>query len=65
LIYLRKGENDQALADFTEALRLDPQYVLGYKNRAVAYGRLGDKDQAAADRNKIRELDPKGLVRGF
>ena len=65
LIYLRKGEYEKALADFNEALRFNPKYVLGYKNRAVLYDRMGDKDRAAADRNKVKELDPKGLVRGF
>ena len=62
---MRKGEYEKALADFNEAIRLDPKYVLGYKNRAVLYERMGDKDRAAADRDKVKELDPKGLVRGF
>ncbi len=49
----------------TKPSRLNPKYVLGYKNRAALYDRMGDKDRAAADREQAKTLDPKGLVRGF
>jgi tetratricopeptide (TPR) repeat protein len=53
---MRTGENDKALADFNEAIRLNPKYVFGYKNRAAVYERMGDKDRAA---NLPGKLDPR------
>ena len=32
-----KGDYDKAIADYTEAIRLDPNYALAYFNRGVAY----------------------------
>lgn len=39
--YCAKEQYDRAIASFNRALRLDPYYTLGYKNRAIAYLRLG------------------------
>ena len=32
-----KGEYDRAIADFNEAIRLDPKYAVAYNNRGEAY----------------------------
>jgi Tfp pilus assembly protein PilF len=47
--YLRARDYQHALSDFNDAIRLDPNYVNAYKNRAVAKKALGDGAGAAAD----------------
>src|SRR5262245_9696289 len=47
--YNRKGDYDRAIADWTEAIRLDPKYAIAYNGRAVAYNRKGDYNRAIAD----------------
>ena len=42
-------ENDKAIADLTEAIRLDSDFEYACNNRAVAYNRKGDKEKALAD----------------
>src|SRR5260370_424375 len=42
LSYKSKGDFGRAIADFTEAIRLDPKYAEAYYNRAGAYGNKGD-----------------------
>ena len=44
-----KGDYDKAIADFTEAIRLDPKDAKAYCNRGVAYGKKREYDKAVAD----------------
>jgi tetratricopeptide (TPR) repeat protein len=46
----------EALADFSKAIELKPDYVNAYKYRANTYGKLGDKKSQAADAAKVKEL---------
>ena len=46
----------EAIADFDSAIRLDPNYVNAYQNRAAARGGLGDTAGSNADLEKAREL---------
>jgi tetratricopeptide (TPR) repeat protein len=57
--YQANGDNDRAIADFTEAIRLDPKYVRAYNNRGNAYHDKGDNDRAIADYTEAIRLDPK------
>ena len=58
--YLRLGNNQQAIADCTKAIELDPTFVKNaYINRGRAYSALGKKQEAIADYNKAIELNPK------
>ena len=56
--YFDHGDTDRALddADYTQAIRLDPQYAEAYHNRGLAYAARGDAPQAEADQAKYREL---------
>jgi tetratricopeptide (TPR) repeat protein len=54
--YLRLKQFDRAIADFTEAIRLNPGYGNAYHNRAVAKYFQGDRAASAADERKSNEL---------
>src|SRR5262249_905283 len=59
LSYKSKGNFDRAIADFSEAIRLDPNYAEVYNLRGVTYGNKGDLDRAIADYSEAIRLDPK------
>jgi Flp pilus assembly protein TadD len=52
----KRGDHDNAIADFTEAIRLEPKNILAHSCRANAYRALGDEVKAASDENKAQEL---------
>jgi len=57
--YLNKGEYDEAIADFTEAIRLNPEFAEVYYNRGLTYGRdKGDFENAIADFTEAIRLKP-------
>jgi tetratricopeptide (TPR) repeat protein len=53
-----KKEHDKAIADYTEAIRLKPDYARAYYNRGLAYQRKEDGIRAKADLDKAISLDP-------
>jgi tetratricopeptide (TPR) repeat protein len=59
--YLRKGDYDRAIADFDNAIRLDPRDGNAYNNRGLAYTAKGDFERAMADLDEAIRRDP-GLV---
>lgn len=54
---------DQAIADCTEALRLDPSYTKAKKIRAKAYSAAGNWEEAVKDYKSVAEANPgeKGI----
>ena len=48
---------DAAVADYTEALRLDPANAHALHNRGISYDRLGRDDEAARDFERALELE--------
>jgi tetratricopeptide (TPR) repeat protein len=51
-------DDDSAIAEFTEAIRLDPNYTAAYNNRGIAYGKKGNFDYAIADFDQALKLNP-------
>lgn len=49
---------DDAIADYSRALRLDPKFVRAYRNRGSAFFHQGKLAEAVADSSKAIELDP-------
>ena len=60
LAYREKGETDRAIADYTEAIRLDPKHAEAHVNRGQAYSlKREGTDRAIADFTEAIRLDPK------
>jgi len=57
-----KEDYDRAMADYTEAIRVDPTYVLAFKNRGSVYQRQDDLDRAIANYSEAARLDPTFLL---
>jgi len=49
---------EKALADYTQALRLDPNNSVIYKERGDAYSHFGEPDKAISDFNQALRLNP-------
>jgi lipoprotein NlpI len=60
--YFDKGNIDRAIADFNQAVQIEPKYALAYNNRGVAYRSRGDFDKAIADFTEAITLDPAVLA---
>jgi len=53
---------EQAIADYTQAIRLDPNDASAYRSRGMAYSDKGDHDRAIADINQAIRLDPNATA---
>jgi tetratricopeptide (TPR) repeat protein len=63
--HLRKGDPERAIADYGEALKLDPRHVFAYVGRAAAHTRMRDYDGAVADLSEAVRLDPGNALALF
>ena len=54
----RKRDYDLAIAEFSEAIRLKPDFVEAYNNRGLSYDCKGDHDKAIADYSEAIRLKP-------
>jgi tetratricopeptide (TPR) repeat protein len=61
--YQAKGDLDKAIADYSQAIVLKPDYAAAYENRARAFVDKGDYTRAVADVTKAGELAPKMAVK--
>ena len=57
--YWAKGDQDQAIADYSEAVRLSPRNVSYYRDRGRAYLYRGSLQSAQADFKQASDLDAK------
>lgn len=67
--YYEKGDDDHAIQDYDQAIRIDPSNVMAFEGRGNAYSDKGDYDRAIQDFNQAIKLNPTyGLAfytRGF
>ena len=49
VVWKRKGDFDRAVADFSQAIELDPKSAMAYANRGDAWDEKGDRERALAD----------------
>jgi len=47
--YRHEGGFDRAIADYNEAIRLDPKSAYSYANRGLLYEKSGDVEKARGD----------------
>jgi tetratricopeptide (TPR) repeat protein len=57
-----KGENDRAIADYSEAIKLNPKDALPYDNRGTAWRDKGDRARALADYNLAIKINPNNAA---
>lgn len=56
--YTEQGDYIRAVADHTEAIRLNPQFAVAYFNRGLAYAHQQDYARAIADASSAIRLNP-------
>ena len=54
-----KGDHDDAIAHYTEAIQLDPKNSVAYNNRGLANNAEGEYDRAIADFSEAIRLNPE------
>jgi len=57
ILFASRGDYDTAIADFTEAIRLNPNMSAAYVERGVAYISKNDPDRAIVDLTQTIRLD--------
>ena len=57
-VYNDMEDYDRAIADYSEAIRVDPQYAVAYSNRGLAYANKKDYDRAIKDLDGAIRMDP-------
>ena len=50
---------EEAIAEYNEAIRLDPEYTGAYMNRGNVYHALGQHERAIEDYNQAIRIDPQ------
>ena len=58
LAYRDKGNLRQAIADFTKAIEISPDYAEAYHDRGIVYHDMGNLDQAISDYGRVIQLKP-------
>jgi tetratricopeptide (TPR) repeat protein len=56
MAHLKRGDYPQAIAEFNEAIRLDPEAPNAHLGRALTYRSLGDEAAAVRDEEAARKL---------
>jgi len=56
--YDDKEEYNQAISDYNQALKIEPDYADAYFNRGNTYYKKGEYEQALSDYNQVLNIDP-------
>jgi tetratricopeptide (TPR) repeat protein len=56
--YAEKGKLNEAIAEYQEAIRLDPNYAKAHYNLGIAYHEQGKLDDAIAEYKEAIRIDP-------
>ena len=56
-----KGKLEKAIADFTEAIRLNPKDAVAFYNRGLAWHKKNEHDKAIVDYTEAVRFDPKNV----
>jgi tetratricopeptide (TPR) repeat protein len=59
------GDIDSAIRDYTQAIRLNPDYEAAYAYRALSYRSKGDFDRAIADFTQVIRINPNDAIGYF
>lgn len=60
VVYSKTGNYRQAVASYTKAIDLDPDFVQAYYERCLAYQQLEEYAEALADLEHYMKIAPKG-----
>ena len=52
------GEHRDAIADYNEAIKINPKDAIAFNNRGKAKLRIGDKEGAVKDFQEANKIDP-------
>ena len=62
LAYAKKGEVELAIADYTKAIALKPDYADAYYRRSKAWLRLGETEKAKSDMKTASKIGIKSTT---
>ena len=57
-LYFAARQFDEAISDYSEAIRINPGLAVGYLNRGLAHARKQQSAEALADATEALRLDP-------
>ncbi|NES23099.1 MAG: tetratricopeptide repeat protein, partial [Symploca sp. SIO3E6] len=57
--YYNKEKLEQAIADYTQSIKIYPKFAVAYNNRGHAYHHKGELDQAISDYTQALKIYPK------
>ena len=57
-VYLKLGQFDRALADYTAAVQLNPNDAYSLYSRGLAMRALGKEEEAKVDIARAKEIEP-------
>src|SRR5262249_2775761 len=58
-LMMARGDADQALADFTEAIKRDAELAAAYRGRALLHTQKREADKALADFEEAIQIEPQ------
>ena len=60
--FAMQGRFEEAIAEYDQAVSLDPQLAMAYGNRGAAYNDLGQHERAIQDHTEAIRLDPQNAL---